>query len=99
MVESQEKQLCKLTKSERETVIRWDMNEKTAHVYTAIPSVINIIDELCKMYPDVYKCIDNDTTYGAKQYTFDSRYIGFKKPLSERKYEAVTANLLKSLSC
>ena len=88
----------KLTKAEREVVIRWDLEEKIAYIDAAIPKVIHKLDKLCRMYPDVYKFISSDSTYGAKRYTVDSKFISFKRPISEHKHAAVTANLFKSIS-
>lgn len=73
-----------LSREERETIIRWNMAEKSVVIDTADPAVIRRLDKLAVDYPQVYACARSDETYGAKRYTLcDKRYVRFGKPVSE----------------
>lgn len=70
-----------LTLPERETTVRWDAEERIAHIYTADPVYIRRLDKLVEQFPDVYKLVIRDQ-YGAK-YTVPNKYVRFGKPASE----------------
>ena len=73
-----------LSREERETLIRWNMAEKSVIIDTADPAVIRRLDKLVADHPQVYACTRSDETYGAKRYTLcDKRYVRFGKPVSE----------------
>ena len=73
-----------LSREERETLIRWNMAEKSVVIDTADPAVIRRLDKLAADHPQVYACSRSDETYGAKRYTLcDKRYVRFGKPVSE----------------
>ena len=73
-----------LSREERETLIRWNMAEKSVVIDTADPAVIRRLDKLAVDHPQVYACTRSDETYGAKRYTLcDKRYVRFGKPSSE----------------
>lgn len=73
-----------LSREERETLIRWNMAEKSVVIDTADPAVIRRLDKLAADHPQVYACTRSDETYGAKRYTLcDKRYVRFAKPMSE----------------
>ena len=73
-----------LSREERETLIRWNMAEKSVVIDTADPAVIRRLDKLAVDHPQVYACTRSDETYGAKRYTLcDKRYVRFGKPVSE----------------
>lgn len=73
-----------LSREERETLIRWNMAEKSVVIDTADPAVIRRLDKLAADHPQVYACTRSDETYGAKRYTIcDKRYVRFGKPVSE----------------
>ena len=73
-----------LSREERETLIRWNMAEKSVVIDTADPAVIRRLDKLAADHPHVYACTRTDETYGAKRYTLcDKRYVRFGKPVSE----------------
>ena len=73
-----------LSREERETLIRWNMAEKSVVIDTADPAVIRRLDKLAADHPQVYACTRSDETYGAKRYTLcDKRYVRFGKPVSE----------------
>ena len=73
-----------LSREERETLIRWNMAEKSVVIDTADPAVIRRLDKLAADHPQVYACTRSDETYGAKRYTLcDKRYVRFGKPASD----------------
>ena len=73
-----------LSREERETLIRWNMAEKSVIIDTADPAVLRRLDKLAVDHPQVYACTRSDETYGAKRYTLcDKRYVRFGKPVSE----------------
>ena len=73
-----------LSREKRETLIRWNMAEKSVVIDTADPAVIRRLDKLAADHPQVYACTRSDETYGAKRYTLcDKRYVRFGKPVSE----------------
>ena len=73
-----------LSREERETLIRWNMAEKSVVIDTADPAVIRRLDKLAADHPQVYACTRSDETYGAKRYTLcDKRFVRFGKPVSE----------------
>nr|WP_130838258.1 hypothetical protein [Lachnoclostridium sp. Marseille-P6806] len=56
----------KMTRYEQETIINFNVEEKSATLYTRDPAVIRRIDTLVNDYPDTFKCIgetDIDKTY------------------------------------
>lgn len=75
-----------LTLPERETTVRWDAEERVAHIYTADPVYMRKLDKLTDQFPDVYKQVMRDQ-YGAK-YTVPIKYVRFGKPASEAQKEA-----------
>lgn len=79
-----------LSREERETLIRWNMAEKSVVIDTADPAVIRRLDKLAVDHPQVYACTRSDETYGAKRYTLcDKRYVRFGKPASEALKESM----------
>lgn len=81
-----------LTKAEQETIIRWDAEERTAHIDTAYPPMIAKLDKLVTAYPDTYKCVFVDKLYHAKKYEVPAAFIRFGKPASEAQKAAARAN-------
>lgn len=79
-----------LTLPERETTVRWDAEERIAHIYTADPVYMRKLDKLVEQFPDVYKPVMRDQ-YGAK-YTVPIKYVSFRKPASEAMREAGRRN-------
>ena len=82
----------RLKKTEQETQIWWDAEEKTAHIFSANPTVIRKLDKLSQDFPEAYKCIWVDGKFAGKKYEFDSRYIRFRKPASQRQKKAAQQN-------
>ena len=81
-----------LTRTEQETVIRWDALTKTAVIDTATPEVIRKLDKLAGQFPEVYKVVRVDQNFYAKRYEVDARYIRFRKPASAAQRNAARTN-------
>lgn len=79
-----------LTRAEAETTIRWDAEEKIAHIYTADPISTRKLDKLCAERPDTYKLVKRDEN-GA-WYEAPAKMIKFGKPPSEARREACRRN-------
>lgn len=72
--------MSRLTKYEMETVINYNLRDKTAKIYTAIPREIARLDALCEKYPKHYKCIAQDSV--SKTYECASKkLIKINKPV------------------
>ena len=79
-------------KAEQETHIRWDAEERIAHIYTANPADIRKLDKLAEDYPEEYKCVWADGKFAAKKYEVDAKHIRFRKPASQAQREAAKEN-------
>lgn len=86
-----------LTRAEREVTIRFDAEEKIAHIYVSDPTYIRRLDKLCKEDPDTYKCVKIDPMGWFKQYEAAADRIAFRKSPSEAK-RAQAQHLNKSPS-
>ncbi len=75
--------MYKLSKAEQETIIRWDAEERIAHIDSAQRSMIAKLDKLVEAYPDTYKCVFEDKFFHAKKYTVPASFISFRKPASK----------------
>ena len=87
-----------LSAYEKETIILFNAEEKTAEIYTADPVQIRRLDSLCAEFPDTYKLKKQDEI--SKTYTVPKDYITFRKPrvISERQRERLIENLKKARS-
>jgi hypothetical protein len=79
--------MCKLIKAEQETIIRWDAEERIAHIDSAQRSLIAKLDRLVEAYPATYKCVFVDKHFYAKKYTVPASFISFRKPASKAQKE------------
>ena len=77
-----------LTRAEREVTIRFDAEERIAHIYTSDPVYIRRLDKLCEEDPETYKCVKIDPLGYFKQYEAPSDKIRFGKSPSEALREA-----------
>lgn len=84
-----------LSRYEQETIINFNVKEKKAFIYTADPTTMRKFDNLCEMYPEVYKQTFQDDT--SKMYTAPKEYVTFRKPrkISEEQREILLENLKK----
>lgn len=81
----------KLSRYEQETHICWNEEDNLAHIYTTSPRMIKKLDALSEKYPDVYRSSKTGTINGetvSQEYDVPMRYVGFKKPASEKQREA-----------
>ena len=69
----------RISRSEMETTIRWDAEEKVAHIWTCDPVYIRKLDKLVAEAPEAYKCTKR-TDDGA-WYEVAAKYIRFGKPV------------------
>lgn len=78
--------MYKLSKNETETHIRWDAEEKVAHIFTCDPIYIRKLDKLCNECSE-YKVVrresnpDSDSVF----YEVPAKLISFRTP-STRTY-------------
>ena len=79
-------------KAEQETTIRWDAEERIAHIDTAYAPMIAKLDKLVEAHPDTYKCVFVDERYHAKKYRVPAAFIRFGKPASEAQKAAARLN-------
>lgn len=84
-----------IPRAEQETTIRFDPEDKIAHIYTTNPTVIRKMDKLCAEFPDAYRCVRTDPDNLAKWYTCPASYIRFGKPASEAQKEAARITLAR----
>ena len=85
--------MYKLIKAEQETIIRWDAEERIAHIDTAHAPMIAKLDKLVAAYPETYKCVFVDSLYKAKKYKVPASYIRFGKPASEAQKAAARESM------
>lgn len=85
-----------MIRSECETVIQYDLEERVATMFTRIPKDIRRLDDLCDKYPYVYKCTKR-CEFG-NTYKFDMKYISIRAPrnLSEEQAKIATERLKKA---
>ncbi len=70
--------MSRLTKTEQETVINFNVAETEAVVFTRDRVVMRKLDSLVTEFPSVYRCIkatDNDKTY-----VMPKQYVSYCKP-------------------
>lgn len=85
-----------MLKSECETVIQYDLEERLVTMFTRIPKDINRLDALCKEFEEDFKCI-NRSEFG-NTYEFDMQYITIRTPrkLTEEQEKAMKERLSKA---
>ena len=90
------------SRSEQETSIIWDEEEKVAHIYTASPVSMRKLDRLCEAYPVEYKRTwtetDGDGCVTAAKYETSCKRVKFGKPASESRVIANRRNAAKIAS-
>ena len=67
-----------LTKYEKETVIRYNDEEKIAYIYTTNKTLTARLDKLCKKYPDSFKLVATDEV--SKKYEIDKKRVSITSP-------------------
>lgn len=77
-----------MIRSECETVIQYDLEERVATMFTRIPKDIKRLDTLCEKYQEDYKCIER-SEFG-NTYKFDRKYISIRTPRKMSEEQAKT---------
>lgn len=92
----EEKKPMKLTRWEMETTINFNMEEKTAILYTRDKTIMRKLDRLVEKCPDIYKCISE--TEIDKTYEFPKKLLGFRIPrvLTEEQRKVAAERLAKA---
>ena len=72
----------------KETIIRWDADQRIASIYTAIPATLRKLDMLCETCPEEYTRTWIDADGSAARYLVRASLIRFAKPASEATREA-----------
>ena len=87
------------SRSEQETSIVWDEEQKVARIYTASPISMRKLDKLCAICPNEYKQTWTETDkHGrvtAAKYEVTAKLIRFAKPASEAKRNAARERFAK----
>lgn len=85
-----------MIRSECETVIQYDLEERLVTMFTRIPKDINRLDTLCKEYQEDYKCIKR-SEFG-NTYEFDMKYISIRTPrkMSEEQTKVMKERMNKA---
>jgi len=85
----------KLTKYERETIINFNEEEKTASIYTCSEAYKKKLDGFCRKRPDLYKLEEDDPP--SKTYIFPKRLVSIRLPriLTKEQKEELKERILK----
>ena len=84
----QEKPRYTLTRAERETVINFDEEDWTAHIYTTSTVMQRRYDRLCAEDPESWKCVAVDPLGYFKKYVAPADRIAYRKTPSESRRAA-----------
>lgn len=80
-----------LTSLEKETIINFNEEEKTASIYTYNKAYIRKLTAFCKQRPDLYKLINHDKEWGSYTFEVPKKYVSVRLPKNlsdEQKAEA-----------
>ena len=82
---------------EREVTIRFDMEERVAHIYTSEPVYMRKLDKLVETLPEIYKCVKVDELGYFKKYECPMKFIKFggKPRVLSEEQKAHMAEVLK----
>lgn len=87
-----------LKSCEREVQIRFDMEERVAHIYTSEPMYMRKLDKLVETLPEIYKCVKVDELGYFKKYECPMKFIRFggKPRVLSDEQKAHMAEILKN---
>ena len=71
----------KLSRAEMEVLIRFDADERIAHIYASYPAYIRKLDRLVEAHPETYRCVKADAY--SKSYEAPADRIRFGSPATE----------------
>lgn len=84
----------RLSRAETETTIRWDAEEKVAHIWTNDGVYIRKLDRLCAESPNEYRLVKENPN--GRFYDAPAKLIRFRKPASEAQRMANAANIVNA---
>ena len=73
-----------LTAYEKETIINYNEDEKTANIYTHNARLINKLLSCCRKYPDLFQ-LEKEDSY-SKTFTIPKKYVSIKEPRALKEY-------------
>lgn len=86
---------------ERETIIGYNQEDKTATVYTHHPALIRKLDKLCENFPDRFKCNCHKDRLGVPcaDYTIPKQYVTIRSPkiLTDEQKTAARERMTRNL--
>lgn len=90
----------KLTREEKETIIRWDMSNDTATIYTFDPALKRKLAKLYGEYPDTVSPERPECEWGSVEYYIPKQLITIRSPrkkkeLTQSQLTAMKKNLAK----
>ena len=83
---------------EQEVTIRFDMEEKIAHIYASAPSWIRKYDKLVEEFPEYYKCVKVDELGYYKKYECPMKLMNPRRPriLTDEQKAGIVARFKKA---
>lgn len=69
--------------TDQTTSIYWSEDQKVAHIVTSSDVCIKKLDKYCRLYPDVYRHVEQDDMIGEARYEVYKGLIRFAKPRYE----------------
>ena len=88
--------MTRLTKYEKETILRTSKGDKEYSIYSFDPALQRKLDKFCRDYPDLCRQTA-ETKEGSKSYEIEKTRVSirFMAPLSKEKKEAAYERLRK----
>ena len=83
---------------EREVTIRFDMEERVAHIYTSEPVYMRRLDKLVETLPEIYKCVKVDELGYFKKYECPMKLMNPRRPriLTDEQKAGIVARFKKA---
>lgn len=89
-----------LSNYERETIINYNQEGKTANVFTHHPALIRKLDKLCEDFPDNFKCDSREDHFGVPcgDYSVPKQYVTIRAPriMSDEQKAAIRERFAKA---
>ena len=81
---------------ERETIVNFNDESKTAEIYTCNKALISRLDGYCEKFPELYKLVESDEE--SKTYSCPKRYVSIRKPkiLTEEQKQKIRERFAKN---
>lgn len=86
-----------MTNYEKETIINFNEDEKTADIFTYNKKMINRLLKLCEQFPELFKEKINTNNDGSKTFEIPKKYVSIRTPrfLTEEQKEVIKDRFLK----